>query len=127
MASGKDKRVQPRLDERSTIFIETQAALEKSPHQESIQICSSLEISAGGVRVCVDDELETGAILQLGIQLPDVEDPLYVVGEVRWCKPARDPDKGYYAGFKLLESDGTDFDIWFDLVREMSSVSIGVT
>jgi hypothetical protein len=119
MASEKDKREQPRLDERSTIFIETQAAPDSSTQQESILICNSVEISANGLRVCVDEELETGAILQLGIELPEMEQPLYVVGEVRWCSSAREPDRGYYAGFKLLDSDGTDYDIWFSLVEEM--------
>jgi hypothetical protein len=119
MSSEKDLRQQPRLDERSTIFIETLAAIDESTQQESILICNSVEISANGVRVCVDDELETGAILQLGIELPELDQPLYVVGEVRWCKPAQGPDQGYYAGFKLLESQGTDYEIWFSLVEEM--------
>jgi len=119
-ASEKDKREQPRLDERGTIFIETLAASENSPQRESILICSSLEISANGVRVCVDDKLESGAILRLGIELPELDQPLYVVGEVRWCKPAQKPQYGYCAGFRLLESDGTDFEIWRKLLEDMS-------
>jgi len=119
MAGGEENRTQPRLDERSTIFIETRAASEPGRQQESILICNSVEISASGVRVCVDDEFEPGAILQLGIELPELEQPLYVVGEVRWCQPVNKPDVGYYVGFKLLESDGTDFEIWTELVQEM--------
>ena len=119
MTSERDKREQARLDEHSTVFIETLAASEQNPQQESILICNSVEISPNGVRVCVDDELEAGAILRLGIELPDLEQPLYVVGEVRWCKPARKLDRGYYVGFKLLESDGTDYEIWYKLLLEM--------
>ena len=119
MTTEKDKREQARVDEHSTVFIETLAASEQSPQQESILICNSVEISPDGVRVCVDDELEVGAILQLGIELPELEQPLYVVGEVRWCKPSRKKDRGYYVGFKLLESDGTDYEIWYQLVQEM--------
>ncbi|MCZ6830796.1 MAG: PilZ domain-containing protein [Gammaproteobacteria bacterium] len=119
MANEKVKREQPRLDEHSTIFIETLAASENSSQQESILICNSLEISASGVRVCVDDELETGALLRLGIELAELERPLYMVGEVRWCKPAQRPEQGYHVGFKLLESDGTDYEIWKKLVQEM--------
>jgi Tfp pilus assembly protein PilZ len=120
MTGGKDQRQHQRLDERSTIFIEVLAGGEHSAQQESILICNSLEISSGGLRVCVDDEFETGAILQLGIELPELEDPLYVVGEVRWCSPAPKNNPGYLVGFKLLESDGTDYEIWSKLLEEMS-------
>jgi hypothetical protein len=119
MSKGKDKRAQPRLEEHSTIFIETLAASDTHSQQEAIVICNSLEISASGIRVWVDNELEAGAILQLGIELPELEQPLYVVGEVRWCKPAPESKNGYYAGFKLLESDGTDYEIWRQLIGEM--------
>ena len=122
MANEKDKREQPRLDEYSTIFIETIAASDTHSQQEAIVICNSQELSASGVRVWVDNELESGAILQLGIELPELEQPLYVVGEVRWCKPAPEPKKGYYAGFKLLESDGTDYEIWTQLIAEMTTI-----
>ncbi len=118
--SGKEDREQPRIDERSTIFIETVAASDISAQQESILICNSVEMSTNGLRVCVDDELEVGTLLQLGIQLPELEQPLYVVGDVRWCKPAHAPDTGYYVGFKLLESDSTDFEIWSELLQDMT-------
>ena len=121
MANEKDKRAQPRLDEHSTIFIETISASDTHSQQEAIVICNSLEISASGVRVWVDNELESGSILQLGIELPELEQPLYVVGEVRWCSPAPEPKNGYYAGFKLLESDGTDYEIWNQLIAEMAT------
>jgi Tfp pilus assembly protein PilZ len=120
MTGEKDQRQHRRLDERSTIFIEVLAGREHSSQQESILICNSIEISAGGLRVCVDEKFESGAILQLGIELPELEEPLYVVGEVRWCKPAPQPDIGYYVGFKLLESDGTDYEIWNKLLQEMT-------
>ena len=120
MVDEKEQRRQPRLDERSTIFIEVLASSDPGTAQESILICNSIEISAGGVRVCVDEEFESGAILQLGIELPDLEEPIYVVGEVRWCKPAPPPDQGYNVGFKLLDGSGTDYEIWNQLLKELT-------
>ena len=120
MVGEKQQRRQPRLDEHCTIFIEVIASSEPGTEQESILICNSIEISAGGVRVCVDEEFESGAVLQLGIELPDLEEPLYVVGEVRWCKPAPQPDLGFYVGFKLLDSSGTDYEIWNKLLEELT-------
>ena len=120
MVDEKEQRRHPRLDERSTIFIEVLASSEQGKEQESILICNSIEISAGGLRVCVDEKFESGAILQLGIELPELEEPLYVVGEVRWCKPASQPNQGYYVGFKLLDSKDTDYEIWNELLKELS-------
>ena len=120
MGSGKEQRSHPRLEEQSTIFIETRSSSDGNATKESILICNSVEISAGGLRVCVDEELPPGTILQLGVELPDFEQPLYLVGEVRWSKPAEAPNTGYHAGFQLLESAGTDYEIWKELLTELA-------
>tara|TARA_R110002072_G_scaffold196052_1_gene353486 strand:+ start:39 stop:395 length:357 start_codon:yes stop_codon:yes gene_type:complete len=112
-----EKRQWQRLEERSTIFIETLCSGEQNLQPTEIVICSSVEVSETGVRVCVDDTLQTGAILQLGVQQHGQEQTLYLVGEVRWC--AADPERSgsYCVGFELLESDGTDYQAWSNMVR----------
>ena len=119
MADPKSQRSQPRLDERDTIFIQTLDAADHPSEQDAIVICNSVEISATGLRVRIDDAIETGTILRLGVELQELEQPLYLVGEVRWCEPNTKGGGGYNAGFKLLESDGTDYEIWRSLLEQM--------
>lgn len=111
-----EKRQWHRLEEQSTIFIETLSSGDQPQYPTEIVICSSVEVSATGVRVCVDDALEPGSILQLGVQLHEMQQPLYLVGEVRWC--AADPQRSgsHYVGFELIESNGTDYLAWCDMV-----------
>jgi hypothetical protein len=111
-----EKRQWHRLEEQSTIFIEILSSGDEPQQQTEIVICSSVEVSPTGVRVCVDDALEPGSILQLGVQLHGAQQPLYLVGEVRWC--AADPKRSgsYYVGFELIESDGTDYLAWNEMV-----------
>lgn len=111
-----EKRQWHRLEEQSAIFIETLSSGDQPQYPTEIVICSSVEVSATGVRVCVDDALEPGSILQLGVQLHGMQQPLYLVGEVRWC--AADPQRSgsHYVGFELIESDGTDYLAWCDMV-----------
>ncbi|MCX2979502.1 PilZ domain-containing protein [Halieaceae bacterium IMCC14734] len=114
-----EKRQWQRLEEHSTVFIETLCAGEQTLQPTEIVICSSVEVSTTGVRVCVDDALQTGSILQLGVQLHGAEQPLYLVGEVRWC--AADPQRSgsYTVGFELIESDGTDYLAWCNMVSSV--------
>ena len=116
-----EQRTHRRLAERSTIFIETQAASDQHTQQDTIVICSSIEVSARGLRVGVDEAIEPGTILQLGVQLPELATPLYLVGEVRWNAPDLERDNGYVVGFELLESAGTDYEIWCSLLEEDAS------
>ena len=44
---------------------------------------------------------------------------LYVVGEVRWCKPAKHGEGNFWAGFKLFDSEGTDYEVWNELIQDM--------
>ena len=113
---GIENRRWERLGERGTIFIETLSSGDRPQHPTTIVICSSVEISARGLRVCLDDALETGAILQLGVQFPELERTLYLVGEVRWCSADSERPGRHSVGFELLESDGTDYRTWCDIV-----------
>lgn len=122
MSSHNDKRKHVRLEGRGTAFIELLSAAVDKPGQAPILVCKSVDISRTGLRVCLDEPIEERSILQLGMDLPELEHTLYLIGEVRWSRPTDDGD-GYWVGFELIESDETNIDEWYALVDALLSTT----
>ncbi len=116
---SENKRHDQRLVGQATAFIELMGASIGAPDRSPIIICNSLDISRGGLRVCVDTFIEPGTILHLGLELAGQDRPLYVVAEVKWARRTSTRD-GYWIGFELLESDGTDLAHWQSLLEKLT-------
>jgi hypothetical protein len=119
----EDKRQHLRLPVASKVFIELVATPAGSLEPCTVALCNTLDISRGGLRVGLDQELTVGAILQIGVQLSDVDDTLYLAGEVRWCRPLQAPQHGWSAGFKLMNAGDSDIDNWITLLSNMDRYS----
>jgi len=110
-----EHRVETRIEVEETVFIEVLASTGNSPG--NVIMCNSLDLSANGIQVVVDDEISAGSILRLCLDLKNQE-PIFLVGEIMWKRP--DPDSaGYRLGFLLFESDGTDIQRWKELMAEL--------
>jgi hypothetical protein len=110
-----ENRIDTRVDLEATIFLELLASDKHSPG--TIVMCNSLDLSANGLQIVVDDEITAGSIFRLCIDLKDAE-PIFLVAEVEWQRP--DPDsEAYRIGFLLFESDDTDIDRWHQLMNSM--------
>lgn len=112
-ADGDERRSEHRLDEHVTIFVERYAAEVDNSRSASIMICDSVDISANGVQVRMDQPLPVGTILRLCAQFSGGRASLYLVGEVKW---QREEDGQYCIGFALFESEQTDIIAWKELI-----------
>ena len=103
------------------VFIELAATMGEQDGDGAAEIarCKTLDVSFGGLKVALGRELNTGALLQIGVELPGVEDAFYLIGAVKWCLPNGDPETGWAAGFELLNSDGSDIDKWRELLEHV--------
>ena len=110
-----ENRVQPRIDLEATIFVELLSSSKHSPG--TIIMCNSLDLSASGLQVVVDDVIPAGSIFRLCIDLKDA-DPIFLVAEVKWQRPDPDSD-AHRIGFLLFESDDTDIERWKELMDDM--------
>ena len=117
MTTSQDQnhRVETRLELEATIFIEIIAS--DSSSSGSVIMCNSLDLSANGLQVILDEEISVDSILRLCIDLKDAE-PIFLVGEVKWKRPDAETG-GYRIGFLLFESDDTDIQRWKELVAEL--------
>ncbi len=109
------QRIEARLEKETTIFIEVLASDRQSAG--TVIMCNSLDLSANGLQVVVDDHIVAGSIFRLCIDLKDA-DPIFLVAEVVWQRPDPDSD-AYRIGFLLFESDDTDIARWKNLVADM--------
>ncbi len=93
-----EHRVETRLELQETIFIEVLTSDLSTPG--SVIMCNSLDLSANGLQVVLDDEITSGSIFRLCIDMQQ-NDPIFLVGEVKWKRP--DPEgEGYRIGFLLF-------------------------
>jgi hypothetical protein len=115
MARNDRDHVRIKMDTR--VFVEVLAA-EVTSEGVLVQ-CDVFDVSYGGFSAGIKTELPVGAILSVGVELPGVNDPLYMAAEVKWCKPAESGDDEWLAGFKLLQSSDTDIDSWRSLLEHV--------
>lgn len=108
-------RVETRLELEETIFIEIIASDSKSAG--SVIMCNSLDLSANGLQVIVDEDISIGSIFRLCIDFKDA-DPIFLVAEVKWKRPDEETG-GFRIGFLLFESDDTDIQRWKELVADL--------
>ena len=104
-----------RLPFEGTIFIELVSS-GLGAHDGEVVMCKTLDISQRGLSVGVDRELTIGAILQIGVELPDVERTLYLAGEVKWCRHEEGESNTRSVGFELLNASDSDIETWRDIL-----------
>ncbi len=112
-----DQRIETRLQAAETIFIEVVSTSAGGHDPSNIIICNSMDLSANGLQVVVDDEIPINSILRLCIDIHD-RDPIYLIGEVMWTKCDTESD-GFRVGFSLIPSDGTDIQSWKEVIAEL--------
>lgn len=112
-----EHRIETRLELAETIFIEVLSTSADRRETSNIVICNSLDLSANGLQVVIDEEIPANSILRLCIDLHDRE-PIYLVGEVMWIRPDAESE-GYCIGFSLYESDDTDIQSWKEVVADL--------
>lgn len=108
-----ERRSEQRLDEGATIFVERYAADFDNSQPANIVLCQSVDISANGLQVRMDQPIPIGTILRLCAQFRSGRQSLYVVAEVKWQRREGDV---YCIGFALFDSEQTDIIAWKELI-----------
>ena len=115
---GNEHRVETRLDIQETIFIEAiPKKVAETKTDSGVVMCTTLDLSANGLQVAMDQQLEIGNILRLCVDLPD-KAPIFLVAEVKWVRPDESVG-GYRTGFLLFDSTDSDITQWKLWVADM--------
>jgi hypothetical protein len=113
MNNGDDKRKEKRINQKTTVYVEVAAAEFDNSSPAKVIMCSSLDMSASGLQVEMDQEVEVGCILRLCAEFSDDDKTLYLVGETMWVKAV---DDHFKIGFQLYDAENTDIDSWKNLM-----------
>ncbi len=103
------RRQETRLAQNDTLLIEVFSANQHSQKSRFV-ICSSVDVSANGIRAHVDDALPLKAIYQMRVESQQQSLTMHLAVQVKWLSP--DDTDGYFVGLEVLESDDTDIDQW---------------
>ena len=106
----RDKRSEFRLNDEITVFIETVSAPGENESTNMV-ISKTIDLSANGIQVIMDDPLPINCILRLCLETIDHQQHFILAGEV--IRLSEIPViKQYAVGFQLIESDHTDIAAW---------------
>jgi hypothetical protein len=108
-----------RLPIASRVFIEVESPPPGSLGSGKVALCDTLDVSHSGLRVRTSESVTVGAILQIGVELPDETEPFYLVGQVRWRMQDKENPGSWIAGFEVLHSLGSDIEQWEAALMEM--------
>ncbi|HEY9036533.1 MAG TPA: PilZ domain-containing protein [Pseudomonadales bacterium] len=117
MTTPQNSRSELRLKGNFTVLIETYSAAPGDNTAPKVVICSTIDMSANGLMICMDEALTPEAIFQLYIESNDPPYRFHLVGEVRWSRPTNDGQ--FMTGFTLYESEGTNIAEWKTLVASL--------
>lgn len=116
MNTGSERRSETRIDEKTTVFIEICSASFDNDSPANIIICNSLDISANGIQVQMDEEVAIGTILRICAEFSNSEKALYLVGETKWVRPE---GEHFNIGFELYEAEDSDIAAWKKVIASM--------
>ncbi|MFA7554953.1 MAG: PilZ domain-containing protein [Spongiibacteraceae bacterium] len=113
---NNERRSETRIDQQTTVFIEVCSTPDNTDTPANIIICSSLDLSANGLQVAIDQPVEIGTILRICAEFSGSEKVLYLVGETRWVK---EEDGHFNLGLEIYDAENTDIVSWKKVIAGM--------
>ena len=113
------KRSHTRLSFEGNIFVELVSPGTAENQTREIASCLTRDVSQNGLRVGINQELDIGAILQIGVELSGQENTLYLTGEVKWCERDDSGKTLWQVGFELMNASDSDIDAWREQLANM--------
>ncbi len=119
MNSGSEKRRHPRIPREEILSIKLIAPPTEFAYPGEPLYCSTEDVSAEGMRIHVNHELEPGQAVDIWIVLLDQRGTFHLTGEVTWIQAAsQDSSAGnWVAGVALLD-DSEHLHEWRELFLE---------
>lgn len=110
-----NRRKHPRVSTVQALFIEVVGRDSRRESENTVIRCETVDISVGGLRIHVPEEIASGSRLNIAVPFGDWKDNLELVGQAMWCKPA-EGQTGYWVGLELGDSSREDMERWCQVV-----------
>jgi len=111
--SNPELRQEHRLLAEESIFLQVAASSEDGAESPAMVVSHSMDISASGLLMVVDQALPIGSIYPACVVLKNPEGRFQLIAEVKWVRPEADQ---WRVGLALFESEGTDIEQWKEAI-----------
>lgn len=115
-----NRRQHERIEVVQAIFIEVVGKGNRTEADNAIIRCETVDVSVGGLKIFVTEEIATGSQLNLAVPMDDWKENLELVGEAMWSRPA-EGKPGYWVGLELNDSSREDMEKWCKVVHTLSN------
>lgn len=115
-----DRRMHERVDVVQAIFIEVVSKGSRSETDNAVIRCETVDVSVGGLKILVPEEIATGSRLNLAVPMNDWKENLELVGEAMWIRPA-EGKPGFWVGLELKDSSREDMEKWCRVVHTLAN------
>jgi hypothetical protein len=103
--SRDDKRMHARIESDDRLFVQVVLSAADPDLVGTTVSCTAINLSVGGIQFRTDTVIPTGALLDLWVDIRSRPGKFFLAGEVRWTRPANDPDAngrdGWIIGVQL--------------------------
>ena len=116
MTTSDNRRSEHRVDEQASIFVEVCSASFDNSTPANIILCNSIDLSANGMQIQMDEPVAIGSILRIGVEFGNNRPALYLVGEAKWIKP---DGNSFNIGFEIYDAENTDVAGWKETIASL--------
>lgn len=71
-------------------------------------ISLSKDLSRDGIKMNSSNDMKTGSLVDIEINIPDDPKPVRTTGKVMWSRPSKEGDQGFDQGIRFLMMDPVD-------------------
>jgi hypothetical protein len=114
-----DRRQYERIEVVQAIFIEVVGRGNRKESDNAILRCETVDISVGGLKVFVPDEIAAGSQLNLAVPMDDWKENLELQGEAKWSRRA-DGRAGFWVGLELKDASREDMKRWCQIAHSLA-------
>jgi hypothetical protein len=107
--SEQERRRHRRLLREERLFVQIASVGSEPEATERTFPCSTLDVSAEGLRLLLDRPLEIGCSIELWVEVTGRQGKYFLAGQVRWVTST---PEGHLAGIALAPRSGDDLMAW---------------
>ena len=114
-----ERRQHERIEVVQAIFIEVVGRGSRKETDNPILRCETVDISVGGLKIFVPEQIAAGSHLNLAVPMDDWKENLELQGEAKWSQPA-DGRPGYWVGLELMDTSMENMEKWCRVVHRLT-------
>lgn len=111
-ADGEEKRRHKRARSNDRLFAQIVACADRPNLVGSTISCSTVDVSAGGMRIRSYEYIPKGSQLDLWVDINSRPGKFFLSSDVQWIAASNDSHYSYQMGVKLREGPATDIEEW---------------